>query len=224
MHTAKVVISTLVVTILVVIAAVAGAIWSGVYNVSAENQHPGIVYWILKQGRIHSVASHAASIQTPPLGNKHQLLMGAANFDAMCTACHVPPGGQMTTAAKGMYPAPANLTESGAEMPAKQIFWTIKHGIQETGMPAWGSTHDAEEMWAMTALIMQFPNMSGANYQRLVQAAQAEGVGHHHHGGGEEHTEDEFHGHGSSGDTDDHGDADMGHDNGDHAMADHASQ
>ena len=172
MNTFKIVLTTLVVGVLVAGATGAGIIYSGVYNVGADDHHLDVTHWMLNQARKRSVVAHAASIETPPLGSRQQLLIGAANFQEMCVSCHMPPGGQMTVAAQGMYPQPSNLMESGEEMPAKQIFWTLEHGIKASGMPAWGTTHGADELWALTALVKQFPKMSGADYQKLVRVAR----------------------------------------------------
>ncbi|MES1956231.1 c-type cytochrome [Salinisphaera hydrothermalis] len=185
MKTLNVVLTTLVVSGLVAGATGAGIIYSGAYNVAADDHHLDVTYWILNKARQRSVAAHSADIQAPELGGHRQLVQGAAHFSEMCTGCHVPPGGQMSEAAEGMYPQPPNLAESGAEMPARQIFWTLEHGIKASGMPAWGKSDSPEALWAVTALIKAFPNMSGDQYQTLVKEAKAKGIGEgeHSHGG-----------------------------------------
>jgi hypothetical protein len=32
-----------------------------------------------------------------------------------------------------------------------QLFWTIKHGIRNTGMPAWGSMLSDDEIWQLVS-------------------------------------------------------------------------
>jgi mono/diheme cytochrome c family protein len=34
-----------------------------------------------------------------------------------------------------------------------QLFWLIKHGIRNTGMPAWGSMLSDEEIWQIVSLL-----------------------------------------------------------------------
>ena len=190
MKTFKIVLATLVVSGLVAGATGAGIIYSGVYNGGADNHHLDATYWVLNQARKRSVAAHSADIQAPELGGHDQLVEGAAHFSEMCTGCHVPPGGQMSEAAQGMYPQPANLAESGEEMPPRQIFWTLEHGIKASGMPAWGESDGPEALWALTALIKAFPDMNGAQYQALVNEAKAKGIGedeHSHGSHGDEH-------------------------------------
>jgi len=184
MNTLKIVLATLVVSVLVLGVIFAGAIYSGVYNVAASDKHWPITHWTLKQTVKHSVSRHAASVEAPALGSRDQVLAGAANFEAMCSGCHTPPGAKPTPMAKGMYPSPPDLSHSGGEMAANEIFWAIKHGIKASGMPAWGATHGDGEILAMTAFVKQLPEMSDADYQRLLRSAKARGIGHGGDGAG----------------------------------------
>lgn len=56
-------------------------------------------------------------------------------------------------------------------------------------MPAWSSTHSDEDLWAMTAFVKQLPDLSKADYDQMVVAADASGIGHH--AGGDGHGDDE---------------------------------
>jgi hypothetical protein len=59
-----------------------------------------------------------------------------------------------------------------------ELFWTVKHGIKMSGMPAW-SDHSEEELWATVAFLEKLPRMSEQEYAGLVIASMAHG-GHHH--------------------------------------------
>ncbi|ROO23131.1 c-type cytochrome [Salinisphaera orenii] len=208
MQVFKIALTTLVVGILALGAAAAGVVYSGAYNVAATDKHWPITYWVLNQAVHRSVERQSADIEAPELGGKEQLLAGAANFDAMCSDCHAPPGGQQSVAARGMYPKPPELTHAAEEKSPAELFWVIKHGIKASAMPAWGASHSDEEMWAMTAFVEQLPGMSATDYRQMLQTAKAQGIGHgdegHHdesdesHGG--DHASDE-----ASGRSDSHG-------------------
>jgi len=196
MNTLKTVVATLVVSGLVAGIAGAAVLYSGIYNVGADSHHLKATYWLLNKARQRSVVAHSAAIKAPTLDGHEQLVTGAAHFSEMCTGCHIPPGGQMPEAAEGMYPQPPDLAESGEEMPPRQIFWTLEHGIKASGMPAWGKTDGPDALWAITALIKAFPGMSGAQYQALVTEAKAKGVGEEEHGHdshGDKHAMDSHH-------------------------------
>jgi mono/diheme cytochrome c family protein len=34
-----------------------------------------------------------------------------------------------------------------------QLFWVIKHGIRNTGMPAWGGMLSDDEVWQLVSLL-----------------------------------------------------------------------
>lgn len=212
MKTFQTVCATLLGVVVLGFIALAAGIYTGSYNVAANDHHWRITHWALHKTVQNSVAARADDIKSPVLGGEGQLALGAVHFNENCSGCHTPPGGAESEAAKGMYPAPPDLIMSGEEMPANRIFWTIKNGIKASGMPAWGVTHGDKAMWAMTALIKQFPKMNGGDYQQLLKVAKARGIGHEH----------------SEGEPDHHGSDDEGHDqehsesSHDHAQTPHA--
>ena len=56
-------------------------------------------------------------------------------------------------------------------MSAEETFWVIKHGIKMSGMPAWGTSHDDQTLWAITAFVMRLPNMTPEQYKTIVTEA-----------------------------------------------------
>ena len=81
----------------------------------------------------------------------------------------------------GMNPKPPLLWKMKDEDPREQ-FWTIKHGIRMSGMPAWGKTHSDEEIWALVAFLQKLPRLTPEQY-RAMTAASSE----HHHMDMDEH-------------------------------------
>lgn len=209
MRTFKIVLATLLVSVATVTVAAAGFVYSGVYNVAATSKHWSATQWLLSQTVHRSVDTQAAGITAPELGAEEQLLAGAANFDAMCSGCHAPPGAQPSAAAQGMYPEPPELTHAAREKSASEIFWVLKHGIKASGMPAWGASHSDDDLWAMTAFVTQLPGMSATDYQQMLQTADARGIGH----GSESHHDKSDGGHGGHSHAEDAG-ADHGADDG----------
>ena len=227
MRTFKIVAATLAVSLLIAGGAAAGIIYSGAYNVAATSEHWPITRWALSQTVHRSIEQQATGIDVPELGSQGQLLAGAANFDAMCSECHAPPGRRQSVAARGMYPRPPGLTHAAEKKSAGEIFWVIKNGIKASGMPAWGGSHSDEDMWAMTAFVEKLPDLSASDYDRLLARAEASGVGHHAGGGGHGHDDghqthelDATTGSSSKGhdNANGHGSRD-GHHDGDHAPA-----
>ena len=163
-----------VVLALVVLPAL--VITTGIYNVAADASHTSVVYWALETARERSVAVRAADIDVPSLDDPEQVRSGAGNYDSMCKGCHLAPGMAPTEMSEGLYPAPPNLSKH-ARVNAAQAFWTIKHGIKATGMPAWGRTMEDQYIWDLVAFLRKLPSLDAQQYSAEVNAS-----GEHSHG------------------------------------------
>ncbi|MAC58401.1 MAG: cytochrome C [Novosphingobium sp.] len=158
---------------ILVLALVAGVtfIFSGIYNVAADDPHTRPVYWLLETARDRSVAAHARNVPPPPdLADPARIAAGAGLYAEMCAACHLAPGMERTEIAQGLYPAAPELARGNDLTPAEK-FWVIKHGIKSTGMAAWGKTHNDTLIWNMVAFLQKLPGLSADQYQTLVKAA-----------------------------------------------------
>jgi mono/diheme cytochrome c family protein len=170
---------TVVVLVFASLLIVGLFLWSGIYNIGADDKHSRPVYSLLQVMRERSIAARAGRLHPPPnLEDPAMIRQGAGNYDAMCTACHLAPGMAGTELSKGLYPAPPDLTRETVD--AASAFWVIKHGIKASGMPAWGLSMDDEYIWGMVAFLQQLPTLDAAQYQALVASSDG-----HSHGGGE---------------------------------------
>jgi mono/diheme cytochrome c family protein len=163
----------------VAIAAVGGFVWSGLYNIGADDQHTKLVYATLETLRERSIQARTRDLVVPDLADAALIRQGAGNYDAMCTGCHLAPGMEATELSRGLYPAPPAFAVAG-KGDAAHHFWVIKHGIKASGMPAWGKSMDDRYVWGLVALVQQLPDLDAAQYRALVASS-----GGHSHGGGE---------------------------------------
>jgi mono/diheme cytochrome c family protein/ketosteroid isomerase-like protein len=173
-----------------VVAAGAGAafVYSGAYNIGADDPHTRPVFALMETLRERSIEAHSREVIVPNLDDPAKIAEGAEHYSAMCTGCHLAPGRTDSEIRPGLYPQPPNLAEHGVLDP-KEAFWVIKHGIKMSAMPAWGSSHDDAAIWNLVAFIRKMPQMTPAEYQQLAGAAGGE-QGDHEHGhshGGEGH-------------------------------------
>ena len=162
----------------IAVVATAGFVWSGVYNIGADDQHTRPVYALMQTMRERSIEARASKLQVPDLKDPGRIRQGAGNYNAMCKGCHLAPGMEGTELSRGLYPAPPNLTK--ATVDAAKAFWVIKHGIKASGMPAWGRSMQDEYIWNMAAFLQQLPRLDSAQYQALLESS-----GGHEHGGNE---------------------------------------
>ncbi|SEQ17789.1 Cytochrome C oxidase, cbb3-type, subunit III [Solimonas aquatica] len=169
-----------------------GVLYSGWYPMGADVPHNRLTYWALETLRERSIARAIRDIKVPPLDEPQMLLAGGADYNDMCTGCHLRPGQTESEFTLGLYPQPPNLalnaeghghahgdaddTAAGA---ARQ-FWIIKHGIKASGMAAFGKTHDDARIWAMVAFLQKLPTLNEVQYQILTARSPSD-PGHDDH-------------------------------------------
>lgn len=168
----------ILVLVFVVLGAAAGFVWSGLYNVGADDQHTAPVYAALATLRERSIHAHARNLVAPDLSDPALVEQGAGNYEAMCSNCHLAPGMAPTELSRGLNPAPPAFAEGRLDTPAHH-FWVIKHGIKASGMAAWGRSMDDRAIWGLVALVQRLPELDAAEYRSLV----ARSDGHSHAGG-----------------------------------------
>ncbi len=178
-------VAWLLALLVVAVASVAVFIWSGAFNIAADEPHWPLTGWLMETARDRSIAARASDVIAPALEDESQIRAGAGNYDAMCAGCHLQPGVERSEASAGLYPTPPNLTQRRTD-DAARAFWVIKHGIKMSGMPAWGRSMEDEPIWGMVAFLRQLPDMSPDRYRELVAASG----GHSHGGKGDEPQDD----------------------------------
>lgn len=165
-----------------------GFLYSGLYNMGADDPHYKPVYWALETLRERSIKARSSKIEVPPLDDPQMLLAGGADYNDMCSGCHLKPGKASSDIASGLYPQPPNLAMTAAEhgheggpdahgdakASAARQFWIIKHGIKASGMASFGPSHDDARIWAMVAFLQKLPTLDAAQYQILTARAEGE--------------------------------------------------
>jgi mono/diheme cytochrome c family protein len=224
--------STTVFATLVVLAVVASAfVWSGIYNIGADDPHMRATYAVLETLRDRSIEVRADHLTVPDLSDPARATQGAGNYDAMCAGCHLAPGIRETELSKGLYPAPPNLSTEPVEL--AEAFWVIKHGIKASGMPAWGKSMDDSYIWNMAAFLQKLPSLDAAQYRAMVihsgghSHGGSESGGHEHMGDGDasghHHDDADEHDHAhEAGASDEHHEDESDHDHAESAGADEA--
>jgi len=157
------------IAIAVLIVGGLGFVYAGIFDVAADNPHWPITYRLLETMRDRSIAMRARGEAAPPaLDDPKLIAMGAEHYDEMCTGCHLAPGMDDSELRAGLYPKPPKLADVGARRSPAERFWIIKHGVKMTAMPAWGTSHDDQAIWAMVALVGKLPQLSPKAYHELV--------------------------------------------------------
>lgn len=162
------VIKTLLVVVIVVILGMVGFVYSGIYNVAADEPHSAVTRWLLMTARKQSIKTRMDRVMVPAdLTDSERYRRGAQAYAEMCEGCHLGPGIEPTPFHKGLNPEPPELAEIAPQRSAQYLFWTVKHGIKSTGMPAWGETHGDEELWDIVAFLEKLSQMTPGQYAQL---------------------------------------------------------
>lgn len=174
-----------------VAVAVVGYVYSGLYNIAADEPHWAVTERVLGLLRMRSIEVRAKSLTAPNLSAPKRVLIGAGQYAEMCVACHLAPGVTDTPLRQGLYPKPPELARH--RMDPQESFWIIKHGIKMSAMPAWGASHDDDVLWSVVAFLQRLPELDAKQYQELVTKAPADeqmkpqlvapGAAHPHEGG-----------------------------------------
>ena len=156
---------------LAIIAAllIVGFIWSGIYNIGADDHHTRPVFMLLQTLRENSIRVRSSDLKVPNLDDPKLVLEGAGHYAAMCTGCHLAPGMADSEIRPGLYPQPPILADERID--PKRAFWVIKHGIKMSAMPGWGFSHDDPTIWSMVAFLRKLPDLSPAQYKDIVARA-----------------------------------------------------
>jgi mono/diheme cytochrome c family protein len=155
-------------------------VYFGVFSVAADVPHSRPFYKLMETVRERSIAVRARGTKAPSLNDPKLIIAGGADYGEMCAGCHLQPAVKDVLLRVGMYPQPPDLTKLKRSDPA-QTFWIIKHGLKMSAMPAWGATHDDQEIWALVAFLQQLPRLTPAQYQILTAAGKSDvgGEGDH---------------------------------------------
>jgi mono/diheme cytochrome c family protein len=139
---------------------------SGYYDIGADDHHTKIVLGFIERLRERSIRARARAIVVPSLEDPAQITAGAQRYASLCVGCHLAPGAAKSEIRTGMYPHPPSLAQEETR-DAQAAFWTIKHGIKMSAMPAWGKTLDDPAIWAIVAVVRRMPSMTPEGYRML---------------------------------------------------------
>ena len=163
----KKVLATLAAVAILGVVGGFGFLYSGLYDISATDQHLPPTYWAIQTTMERSVQLRAEQIEVPALGTPEQLALGFALYRAHCQQCHGGPGVAPEPFALGMTPVPVPLVHTGRIWTPAKIYWVVKEGIKMTGMPAWRFRMTEEELWAVVAAVLKLPYFTPMQYQAL---------------------------------------------------------
>lgn len=179
----KRVILTAFTTFVIVLVIPLLVLATGMVDMGASNKPSPIERSLASLAVQRSLAVRAPDEGANPFPDDPEAISsGLTHYAAMCVRCHGGPGLEPEEFAQGLNPPAPQLEAVAAEFSDGELFWLVKHGIRMTGMPAFGATHDDEELWRVVAFVKVLSNLTPEQQEGLSQAAQQ---GHQDSGAGE---------------------------------------
>lgn len=144
---------------------------TGLVDFNAHNRQWGITDWYLSTAAQQSISLQSAGLAVPDLDDPAALRRAAGHYQMVCATCHGSPAGPAELFADNIRAAPPRLMEKMSQWhPDARVFWTVKHGIKHTAMPAWPTEIRDDEVWDMVAFLAALPELDAAQYAALTGA------------------------------------------------------
>ena len=154
MSTWKVVLLTLLVT-LVVVTATAWALLAS-EGLNARKKPSNFEYGIANFALALSIPSDMKKLANPVPVTAENLAEATKHYKEHCAVCHADDGSGQTETAWGMSPEVPDLHAGHVQrLTDGELFYVIKNGVRFTGMPAWKLPDDL--IWRMVGLMRKLP-------------------------------------------------------------------
>ncbi len=141
---------------------------TGIIDFDASNGQWGVTDWYLNTSAQQAITLRSATLAVPELDDPTGIARAAGHYEMVCAACHGSPAGAPEQFADDLVPAPPRLMKQMDNWhPDARVFWTVKHGIKRSAMPAWPSQLRDDEVWDMVAFLNAMAAMPAARYADL---------------------------------------------------------
>jgi plastocyanin/mono/diheme cytochrome c family protein len=148
---------------------------SGVIDVAATRTS-GLQDRILGYASTRAIAHHARNEKNPLAQDPAALKAGLDHYRAICVACHGGPGAEPEEFAAGLHPAPPDLASPQVQsFTDGMLYDTVAGGIGSTGMPAFGRTHQPDDLWSIVAFVRHLPALTPEEKKALGRREPGEG-------------------------------------------------
>lgn len=106
-----------------------------------------------------SVERHAEEQPNPIPATDENLVAGSEIYSQACARCHGLPGKNPSILGASFYPPAPQFSTQASGYSEGELFWIVKHGIRNTGMPAWGKLLSDDDIWQVVAVIKRLNSL-----------------------------------------------------------------
>ncbi|HEX7120168.1 MAG TPA: c-type cytochrome [Longimicrobiales bacterium] len=147
-------------------------LFSGVYDIAANDPHLGIVGRVLTTLQRNSVQRAARGIVAPSLDDPTLVRTGLIHYRNLCVVCHGSPGAERQVIGRGLNPSAPQLAVEISEWTDAELFWITRNGLKMAGMPAFSIALEDPEIWAVVAFMRRQVRLSRPEYEAMVRAIE----------------------------------------------------
>ena len=134
----------------------------GLVNTDADRTPGKTETWLATNAMDASMQRHAAHVNNPVPATDANLIDGLKVYTMACAECHGGLDKKPAPFGKQLYPPAPQLIIDPVDDPEWHIFYAIKHGVRNTGMPAWNGASSDEDMWKVTAFLSRIEKLPPA--------------------------------------------------------------
>ena len=149
-----------------------GAALLGLINANADQAPSKAERWLSMRALDASVERRAPHDPNPVPVNDATLIEGMKTYVMACAECHGNLDKKPSQFGVELYPRAHQLIMHGLHDEEWQTFYVIKHGVRNTGMPAWKNLMSDIDIWKMTAFLSRVNNLPPAVQDEWNKAMQ----------------------------------------------------
>jgi mono/diheme cytochrome c family protein len=87
------------------------------------------------------------------------LIDGSQIYESLCAQCHGHLNGRATTLGSAFYPPAPDLHAHPTSYSESELFWVVKHGIRNTGMPSWSRLLSDDDIRKVVAVLRRIDSL-----------------------------------------------------------------
>ncbi len=162
-----IILTLVVLPILAVVVSMLGLI-----NANADQAPSRAERWLSMRALDASVERRAPRDSNPVPVNDATLIEGMKTYVMACAECHGNLDRKPSAFGVELYPHAPQLILHPVHDEEWQTFYVIKHGVRNTGMPAWKNLMSDTDIWKMTAFLSRISNLPPAVQDEWTKATQ----------------------------------------------------
>ena len=134
----------------------------GMVNTDADRAPSHAETWIAGQAMDAAMERHAPHVNNPIPATDANLMDGMKVYTMNCADCHGGLDRKPSAFGSHFYPPVPQLILDPPDDPEWHIAYAIRHGVRNTGMPAWKGAMTEEEIWKVTAFLSRIEKLPPA--------------------------------------------------------------